>query len=426
MLRLRWSNRLSVHRWPLAAWLAGLAVVLLIRFPGKFLLDPPFLMDFDLFRRVAQRVVAHESTHLYAPVGTEQALFKYAPCWALFLVPFGWASPQTGAVIWATLTVAWLLGTCWLADCIARHIGLSPPRWLSVLAVIILVRPITSEFLLGQTNLLWGFLITAFVWLELTQRRWPAALCLVLGISLKVPALLFLVYLVCRRTWQTVGRVLACLALLNIGSALWLLPSAPSQLFFSWAHALATSGPNRAFEIGSQSLLALLGRLLRPDGYGFNLLALQDQSVMLIAVAIQLALFVVVFLLPHRPLRFPSQLFVMDSALLATLMVLFSPTCWIPTYNALLFPLWIALAWLLQRDQHLWRSPSLIAGALVMGILALMTHSKFWRLLGIHYVRGESYVYLVFMVFPQLGLALAWVLWSVRRRLQAQARADVP
>ena len=159
--------------------------------------------------------------------------------------------------------------------------------------------------------------------------------------------------------------------------------------------------------------MALLGRLLRNDGYGLNILSLPDHAVLLIALCVQAALFVTLFF--PRPPHEPERLrWMIDGALLMVSMVLFSPTCWIATYNALLLPVCLALALLYNRPRTAWTCPPLAATTLACGLLSLMTHAKFWRALGISHIKGESYVYLVLMILPWFGLSLFATLWWQR------------
>jgi len=138
------------------AWLTGLGIVLCLRFPLNFVVYPPFLMDFEVFRTVAVRVLQGDSLHLYEATGTAPMMFKYAPCWALLFAPFGWLSSHAGAVVWAFLGVAWLLMTCQLTHQLCQALGLRPISWLAAAVVLLLARPILEEFLQGQSNLFGG------------------------------------------------------------------------------------------------------------------------------------------------------------------------------------------------------------------------------------------------------------------------------
>jgi len=366
----------------------------------------------------AERILHGGAERLYDPTTSEAALFKYAPVWALPLAPLGWLSHHAGAVLWSGLSVVCLLATLLACARLCRRQGLRYHPLTAVCTVLLLTRPLTAELLNGQVNLLWGLLIVGFLVGEVARRPWAAALSLALAISLKLPALLFLLYLVVRRRWASAGRVAVASLGLNLAAAWWLLPAHPLDLFASWHQVLSSSGPARAFEIGSQSLLALMGRLLRADGYGFNLMALADGAVTAVAALVQLALFGAVFTREVRRLPDPARL-VLDAALLTVFMVLFSPTCWVATYSALLFPIFVALAVLSSQPRALWRRPSLTAGTLALLLFSVLTHAKVWRFLGIRAINGETYIFEVLMILPLFGLALAWCLWHERRWLAA-------
>ena len=49
--------------------------MLLLRFPVNFILHPPYLMDFEVYRSVALRLAAGETPHLYDPTTSELMLF---------------------------------------------------------------------------------------------------------------------------------------------------------------------------------------------------------------------------------------------------------------------------------------------------------------------------------------------------------------
>lgn len=403
-------------------WLAGLWIVLLARFPLKFLREPStFLMDVELYWTTGRRALAQQGLQLYDPVVTQQMLFKYAPIWAVAFIPFAPLSLHGTMVLSGFLNAGWLVGTCWTALRLCRLLGLSPQPFLPLAAVLLLVRPITSEFLLGQVNLLWGLLLAAFLLLETTRRPWLAALSLALAISLKVSALAFLPYLALRRHWATLGRTLAWLAGLNLAAAWWLLPASPLQLFATWCRVMLDSGAERAFEIGNQSLLALTGRLLRADGLGLNVATLPDAAIGPIAAAVWLLLFAGL-VVPRRLALPPASRTILDGALLTVLVVVGTPICWVATYSALLTPVTICLALLWDAVARRRLSWSTACAAVIAGLCSLMTHSKFWKLVGIRHIRGESYVYLVLMVLPLFALALAFCLWRQRATLATGSR----
>lgn len=412
---LRAGSQLPALRFPLA-WLLGLGIVLFLRFPVNFTLYPPFCMDFETYRYTALRVRDGKAAQLYEPTTSERMVFKYAPCWAVAVAPFGWLSDHAGAVLWSGFNVLWLLLTCWMSERLCRLIGLRAPPFLAILAVLSLARPITSEHLLGQADLLWGVLLVAFLYCEATTRPWWAALWLALAASLKLPALLWIPYLLLMRRGAVVLRTIVWLLALNVIAAWLLVPAQPFSLFAAWHHALVTSGMTYAFDISNQSFMALAGRLLRNDHYGLNLLVLPDQAVAFLTLAIQALLFGALVFPRRLPTTSTSRL-ILDGALLMVFMVLFSPSGWLATYSALLFPSALTLALFLQRPQMLTRRLSWALGAVGLLVFSALMNAKLWHALGVKVWRGESYVYLVFMIPTWLGLSMAWSLWHQRRAL---------
>ena len=368
-------------------------------------------MDFEAYRMAAARVLAGAGQHLYEPLSSERMIFKYAPCWAILLAPLGWLPTHAGGVLWATLNVAAVAWTCALSARLCRLLSLRIPPYLTIIAIVILVRSVLSVFLLGQADALWALLVVASLYHEATKRRWLAALCLALAISLKLPALLFLLYLALKRRWELTCRVIAIGLALNLAAAWMLIPSQPLAVFLHWRHALTANAAAYAFDIGNQSLLALMGRLLRQDGYGLNLAVWPDPAVAAITALLQAILFGLVLWPASASSRAPAGV-ILDWALLTVYMVIFSPSCWVATYSALLFPMTIALGLIIAQAWPLRLLP--LANAALIGLLAAMTSSKVWRSLGVRYFKGESYVFLVLMILPLLGLALAWTLWSQR------------
>lgn len=402
-------------RWPAWVWLCGVALVFLIRFPIHFALSsPPYLMDFEVYRAVAQRVAEGEGSHLYDPTTSEAMMFKYAPIWALAWLPLAWTPAHAGAVVWMTLTVLWLLLACLGAHRLCEEAGLRAPPWISVVVAALLSRPLWAEFLNGQVDLLWALLVIGFLVATVKRQPWWAACSLALAIALKLPALIFLLALFVRRRIKAALRVCLIFAVLNVVACLFLDPAHPLQLAKDWAQVLWESGPSRAFEIGNQSLLALTSRFLSADGYQLNLLALPPLAVVLVTLGVSGVLFVTV--VHHHPAQRQGQAsWVFDGALLTIVMVLCSPTVWTATYSALVLPITVAASLALASPHTAWRSPSSAILALAVGTLSLMTHSSFWKMLGVRTFRHESYVFLVLMVLPWLGLALFAYLVAARR-----------
>ena len=396
-------------------WLsyALLALVLILRYPVHFALSPPYLMDFNVYRAAAERVAHGEGARLYDPVSTEKMMFKYAPCWALAWRPLARFSSHTGAVLWTALDLAALLATLLLCAGICRRLRLRAHPLTGVAATLLIVRPLAEEMGNGQVNLLWGALIAAFVYAEIRRWPWRAACALAGAMLLKLPALILLPYLVLRRRWKAAARVLAIAAWLTAAAIIVIAPGEPLRLLHGWAHALFANAQTYAFEIGNQSLLALLGRFLTADGFGLNLADIPRAALAILAAGV-VALLVVALGQPRRSDREDPRGFLYDSAIMTVLMVIGSPSCWLATYTTLLFPLFVALAGLadrLARGRRDFASLGLLGA--VLG-LACFTQRRAWHAIGLSAWHGEAYLFLVFMILPWLGLLLIGLLWRLR------------
>jgi len=399
--------------------MGGLLLVLLIRFPIHFVLYPPYLMDFDVFRMVAERVAHGQSALLYHPTTSAVMMFKYAPCWAVLLLPLAWVPAQVAAILWTTLTVLWVGVAGLLIVKLCRLVELDPPPWLLVAVVSVLVRPITAEFLNGQIDVLWALLVISFVWADAHQQPWSAALWLSLAISLKLPSAIFLVGIIARGRLQPLLRTLTLLVGLNVAATILLQPFHPWSLFRDWAAVLWSSGTSRAYEIGNQTLLALMARFFSANAYHINLLALPPHAIPLLTTLVFIGL-VAVAIMPGDRVASLERQRIFDGAFLTVLMVLGSPTAWIATYSALLLPMAIAVCGLRRLHQVRWDLSSLLLGVLLVALSA-MTHATLWRRLGVTSIRGETYIYLVLMILPWLGLVLFASLWRQRQLLAAVA-----
>lgn len=401
---------------------AILGLALWIRYPSHFLFSAPYLMDFNVYRAVARRLLDGEAASLYLPTtaNSDMMVFRYAPAWALLWAPLAWLPLQAAAVLWTTANLAALLATLWLCAACCRRAGLQPSPILGVITVLCLLRPMAEEMGNGQVNLFWGLLVTLFISATMTRRPWGAAWALTGAALLKLPALIFLPRMLLRRQWGALARTSLLLLATALAPAVFLLPSAPWRLVADWFAALRQTGTAHAFDIGSQSFLALLGRFLTDDGYGLNLLSLSRPSVAALAF-VSVGLLTLGAAWPARGVSEHPKRWLYESALLSVLMVVFSPSCLLPSYTALAYPIYVALAALGDQLRRRRIDPASAAFAVIGLAMVLLTHRKIWRLIGVTVWRGEAYVYLVFMVLPWFGLALMALLW---RQLALTGRPD--
>jgi hypothetical protein len=100
------------------------------------------------------------------------------------------------------------------------------------------------------------------------------------------------------------------------------------------------------------------------------------------------------------------------------LMALASPSCWLATYSVLLFPVVLATARLATAWSSIRRDPWSLLFLGSAGLCSALTHSKFWKAAGLMSWRGETYVFLVFMMAPLSALSL----WAFLRRQRPRLR----
>ena len=386
--------------------LALLAGILVIRFPLRMALGNPWLMDFQILHYTGQLVLQGDPG-IYIKFYTPFMRFPYGPIWALFTAPLGLLSYPLGCVVWASMNVAFLIGSLLLCRRLCHLIGLHPSAWIAILAVLLVVKPITSEFLMGQTNLMWLTLALGFMLAYIRQRPFLAGLCLALAISHKLPAIIFLVYLLFRRDVRTSGITLVWMLALNVGAA-WLLSHGHLiQLFKDWYGVLAQIPPNNAFRMENQTLLGLFGRYLREDAYGLNVAAWPLGVIVTLSLVGGILLFTFALERPSSRENASLRPLVETFAVLTIVRLVASPASWMQTYNLLLWPVFLMLALLqnatgpMLRRRRIWLP---LTGVLLTN---LAMHTKTWRLLGLEELVQQSRpLHLIVGLYTLWGLML--------------------
>ena len=420
------SRLLQPSQRLLAAGLGLIGFGLLLRFPVKYALGTPFLMDYNVYRFAAELLRTGQGHLLYEVAYGEGMLFRYAPIWAVIWSPLGYLSTHAGAVLWGVSSVLWVVISLWCAARIALRLGFPLPVWAPIMALGLLSRPLLEEFGNGQADLWWLGVTSLFLWFELTDRPQRAALCLALSIALKLTSVVFLPYLFLKGRPQRAWQALGWLAVVLIAGAVAADPThPPNVLLGAWANSLAHWQPQLSFRIGDQSLLACLSRFLTADGYGLNLLSLSRGHVLALTLMVELMLFGVV-LWPLRSTDGSVRRFLLDAGMLMIFMVFASPSGWLSTYTVLLLPLTVAIgatsAWLTRRPRDIGTWALMLA----IGGFSVTMRNKFWQAIGIRYWHTEAYVYLVFMIAPLFALSLFGLLWRLRRNLASSTDQALP
>src|SRR3989338_2643925 len=355
------------------------------RFSYRHILNPSsiYLMDFRVLHHTAQAFL-NGNPDIYHVAYQANFNFKYAPIWGLFFIPFGFFSLQTSSIVWELFNIIWVIANLHMIGLILKHYKIITHPMVYVAGVIVLSKVMISDIMQGQTNFLISYLVLLSVYLSVTK-RWEliSSLVLSLAISLKLPALLFVLFFLKKKNFKALAWVLFFFIGTNTLGALILHPLHPFSLFSDWLSLLFTSGSFLLFNDATRSVFSLLARYLSDSTpFHLNFLSLPIAAVKGLGVSLGFGM-TLISLFPF----FKSKRKDLESEELLTLstlmilMVLFNPSTWAINYVCLLLPVIYAVILskpILLKPRYV--SLSLLI-LLVMGDVFL--HKKAWALIGI-------------------------------------------
>lgn len=270
------------------------------------------MSDFEVYARAASRALAGES--LYRPEDGHW-LFKYLPAFAVVAIPIALAPLTVVKLLWFLVTVFTLV------PLLGMNVAILPvrrrPVWALIVATIVVMGDFYAhEIRLGQTNL---FLVTAVVAALLAMQRGRETLAgalVVVAVVLKPYAVLFLPWLVARRTRRAViAATVGMLVILLIPVARYGFESAV-RLHVDWWHTVTTSVEEALLNTDNISWLAMFSRWFGPGALA--------QTLTTCTIVAALATTIYVFRI-RRTVEFPELL---EASLLLALMPLMSPQGW--------------------------------------------------------------------------------------------------
>ncbi|MGD0075949.1 MAG: glycosyltransferase family 87 protein, partial [Candidatus Binataceae bacterium] len=166
-------------------------------------------------------------------------LATYPPTFLLLFEPLTLLPPTWAFWLWTAMGAAFLGGTLYmLLDGLPQHMGLR----LSLVGLVILYPPITSNFVWGQSQLMLLFFFVLFMrWLNCGRQSWAGAIAGLAGL-LKIFPLLLLGYLAIRRQWKAIlyaGMVLIAggiltLTFVGVGTSADFVSAVPSMTTQRW------------------------------------------------------------------------------------------------------------------------------------------------------------------------------------------------
>ncbi|HKY22108.1 MAG TPA: glycosyltransferase family 87 protein [Vicinamibacterales bacterium] len=207
---------------------------------------------------------------VYAPIpldafGGSVPPFVYAPPAILLLWPFAWFQPEAAA--WFLFAASVSLGGVMAFGILPRLLSSLGVREVVVAPLVVstfLNYPFYATLILGQINVVVGFLLLTFYVLHRRSRAFGSAACLALAIALKLfPAVLLVPLVLCRRFRE--AAIVVCLVTLMVVATMMVLPM---RLWADWfAHVVQPGGFGRALPTLAADLLrynvSINGTLMR-------------------------------------------------------------------------------------------------------------------------------------------------------------------
>jgi hypothetical protein len=285
------------------------------------------MADFAVNYRAGQRIVAGET--LYR-TSDGHYMFKYFPSAALIYAPFTALPIELAMVAWFLLSLAAFIAIFRIVD---RLIPEKHVAYLLAIAGAILAKYILHELRLGQINVFVTLIMLAAIAAFRHQPRWRAELVAGalagVAIAVKPYAALLVLYFFVTLRWTSVLAAVGALALcLVLPSVFYGMAGNLAQLR-QWAASLSDSTPALLTNVDNVSLLAFFTKWL-----GDPARAMQPTLIAFGALAL-LTLAVIVAGWRRR------DGFVLEGALILTLIPLISPLGW--DYTFLMALLCVAL-----------------------------------------------------------------------------------
>jgi Glycosyltransferase family 87 len=318
------------------------------------------MADFAVNYRAGQRIVAGET--LYR-TSDGHYMFKYFPSAALIYAPFTALPIELAMVAWFLLSLAAFIAIFKIVDRLIPH---KHVPYLLAIAGAILAKYILHELRLGQINVFVTLLMLTGIEALGRPPRWRAELTAGalagIAIAVKPYAALLLLYFLVTLRWRSVLAAIASLALcLAVPSVFYGAAGNLDQLR-EWASSLSGSTPALLTNVDNVSVLAFFTKWLGdPDR------ALQPT---LIALGTLAALTFALIVAGWRR----RDAFVLEGALILTLIPLISPLGW--DYTFLMSLLGVAL---IVNDRRTFARPVQWLLAANFAIVALALYDTMGR-----------------------------------------------
>ena len=302
-MRVRWTAV------PPVLLVAAAAVLLALLFAARVSRKMP---DLEVYWTAAAR--AHRAEPLYrAEDGHYQ--FKYLPAFAVLTMPAAALPLPTAKALWFCASV--LLLVAFVALSLATLPERRRPPWaLVALTVVVMLKFYGHELVLGQVNVLFGVLVAGAIAALKHRREATAGALVALAIVVKPYAIIFLPWLLARRSGAAIGAAAAG------GLALVALPAVvygvhdDVLLHQAWWRTVTESTAPNLTNADNVSIAALWAKWIGAGAAATMLTAVTSAAVLGAAVAV---------FVRRTALSFPEGV---EGALLLTCIPLLSPQGW--------------------------------------------------------------------------------------------------
>lgn len=399
-----------------------LVSILILRF-GIKMLNNYLAWDFFPTHYAAKYILAKKD--IYCELAGTSSQYTRSPTFALMLHPLGLLPRNIASFLWCLLSIV-SLGSIFV---ISEKLFLKPNNkknlfWICVapLAITFLSRPLISEFLLGQVDILMLFFIMFALFFKEKNKLVLSALFLAIAVSIKLTPLIFLLYFLFKKEIKLASLVIFFMAIFLFMPTIFVSWNQNLLLLGGWYHNLKYFylNDNLSFQgCWFQSLLFFFKRFLFSDNFNLSLFKAPPEFAKYLNYLTFLAVFIFLILKPKnlpKDIKIPTH--IIDYNILIICMVIFSPLAADYTYINLIVPI-MFLIYLFQEEK-LYKKPIFSISAILFLIFNFFTSTKAFRLIGIYSIQREGYCYLVVMTLVWQALILLYLLSLLKYKISPE------
>lgn len=327
--------------------------------------------DFSVFYDAGYRMTRHESLYEYRPTHfttDREYLFKYAPPFALAMMPLAGLAVNVAIRWWYALTALALLGAVGGVCVLVRRATPRLPWEGILLACVMILRPYLANLRLGQVDVILAGLLIAFLVALQRRREVLAGWCLGATIVCKLIPAVWLIYLAMTRRWRALAWTLVAGAVYLASPVAHLGLEGTRQTLVEWWGVLGTAGGNWEWLVRpkNQSVLSLVLR-----GMTGSATAAVTPMTLRIAMGITTVAGLLYGWGVWRTIRRAraddrSLAALVPPALVMIAMVIFSPHAWKATFIHLLLPYTLVATHLIVRAPRDAVGWGLLAGSFLL------------------------------------------------------------